>query len=172
MLAQNTVSISRGDTLATKVLPTLRVKPKVRNLTPTERKRYWRKIRDVKKVLPYARYITAVLVETYEYLATLPEGERDDHLKRVQKDMKAYFDPLMRKLTVRQGQLLMKLIHRESGTISYDLVKIFVGSFKAWCWQAFARALGTNLKMPYAPSNNPNDAMTERIIYLVDLGLL
>ncbi len=154
------------------VLPAVEVKAKVKSLSYQERRRYSRRIRDVKKVAPYARYITSVLIETYEYLETLPEDEREEHLKRVQKDMKTYFDPLMRKLTVRQGQLLMKLIHRESGTISYDLVKVFVGGFKAWWWQRFARFVGTNLKAPYEPKTNPSDALTERILLLVDKGEL
>ncbi len=160
------------DTLKTRILPLVKVEARVKTLSYQERRRYWRRIRDVKKVLPYARYITAVLIETYEYLETLPEDEQNDHLKRVKKEMRTYFEPLMRKLTVKQGQLLMKLIHRESGTISYDLVKLFVGGFKAWYWQVFARVVGTNLKKPYSPKTNPDDALTERILLLVDKGAL
>ncbi len=168
-----TIKSSEGaDTLKTQVLPLVKVEARVKTLSYQERRRYWRRIRDVKKVLPYARYITAVLIETYEYLETLPEDEQNEHLKRVKKEMRTYFEPLMRKLTVKQGQLLMKLIHRESGTISYDLVKLFVGGFKAWYWQAFARVVGTNLKKPYSPKTNPDDALTERILLLVDKGAL
>ncbi len=160
------------DTLKTQVLPAVKVEARLRTLTFQEKRKHWRRIRDVKKVLPYARYITTALIETYEYLETLPEDEQDEHLRRVKKEMKTYFDPLMRKLTVKQGQLLMKLIHRETGTISYDLVKLFVGGFKAWWWQSFARIVGTNLKKPYSPKTNPDDALTERILLLVDKGWL
>ncbi len=163
---------AQADSLKTVQLPSVRVEAKLKTLSYQERRKHWRRIRDVKKVLPYARYITAVLIETYEYLETLPVGERKAHLKRVKRDMKGYFEPLMRKLTIKQGQLLMKLLHRESGSISYDLVKAFVGGFKAWYWQAFARFVGTNLKAPYEPKINPNDALTERIVLLVDKGWL
>ncbi len=158
----------KQDSLKVIVLPEVNVQANVKELSSLERQRYWRRIRDVKKVLPYARYITSVLVETYEYLDTLPEDERENHLDRVKNDMQKYFDPLMRKLTVKQGQLLMKLIHRESGTISYELVKVFVGGFKAFWWQAFARVIGTDLKSPYNPKKNPDDALTERIVLLKD----
>ncbi len=160
------------DSLKTIALPEVRVEAKAIKFTSSEKRHFWRRIRDVKKVLPYARYITATMVETYEYMQTLPEDEQEDHLKRVRKDLKMYFDPLMRKLTVKQGQLLMQLIHRESGTVSYDLVKTFVGGFRAFFWQSFARMVGTNLKKPYRPKKDANDALTERIVVLVDLGLL
>ena len=65
----------------------------VRPLTIEERRQLWRRIRDVKKVYPYAKYVAATIIETYEYMQTLPEKEQEPHLKRVEKELKEDMEP-------------------------------------------------------------------------------
>jgi hypothetical protein len=66
---------------------------------------------NVKKTLPIAREVHKIVIETYEYIQTLPtEKERQKHLKRVEKDLKQRYTPVMKKLTFSQGKLLIKLI--------------------------------------------------------------
>ncbi len=154
------------------LLKEVEVKAPIRPMTYAERRKHWRRIRDVKKVRPYVNYITRSLIETYEYMETLPEDEREEHLDRVTDDLKDYFTPLLSKLTARQGQVLMKLIHRETGTISYELVKMCIGGFRAFFWQSVAHFEGTDLKSPYDPIRNADDALTERVVLLLDRGLL
>ena len=84
----------------------------VRPLTLEERRQLWRRIRDVKKVYPYAKYVAATIIETYEYMQTLPEKEQEPHLKRVEKELKEEMEPKMKDLTLNQGKLLIKLINR------------------------------------------------------------
>jgi len=145
---------------------------KVRPLTPEERKQLWRRIRDVKKVYPYAKYVAATIIETYEYMQTLPEKEQESHLKRVEKELKKEMEPKMRDLTLNQGRLLIKLINRQCGMTGYQLIQSFLGGFRAWTWQIFARIMGANLKSIYNPLEDPDDALTERIIRLHELQRL
>lgn len=156
------------------VLPDLNVRAKRRHkpLSYEERQAYWRRIRDVKKTLPYAKYIAATVIETYEYMQTLPETEQSKHLKKVEQELRVEMEPKMRKLTLGQGKLLIKLVKRQCGSSSYELVKSILGSWKAFWWNAFARFLGANLKDSYEPQENEDDAVTERIIELVEVGYL
>ena len=144
----------------------------VRPLTPSERQQLWRRIRDVKKVYPYAKYVAATIIETYEYMQTLPEKEQEPHLKRVEVELKRDMEPKMKDLTLGQGKLLIKLINRQCGMTGYELVQTFLGGFKAWTWQIFARITGANLKSTYSPETNPDDALTERIVRLYDQHIL
>ncbi|MDO4692364.1 MAG: DUF4294 domain-containing protein [Porphyromonadaceae bacterium] len=163
------------DTTTVVNLPTVLVRSsyRTRPLSSEERSAYWRRIRDVKKTLPYAKYVAVTIIETYEYMETLDtDEEREAHLKRVEQDLKAEMEPKMRDLTLRQGQLLIKLINRQCGQTSYELVKAFLGGWRAWWWNAFAKVIGANLKSPYNPKEVEDDAVTERIIRLVEMGLL
>ena len=76
----------------------------------------------------------------------------------------------MKKLTLSQGKLLIKLINRETSSSSYELVKAFLGPFKAGFYQAFAAIFGASLKKEYHPEDE--DAMIERIIVLIENGQL
>lgn len=153
------------------VLVTQRERP--RRLSAEERQAYWRRIRDVKKTLPYAKYIAQTIIETYEYVETLPtEEEQKAHWKRVERELKAEMEPKMRKLTLRQGKLLMQLVERQTGQTSYELLRTFIGGWRAWWWNGFARLLGANLKDPYRPAEVEDDAVTERIVRLVELELI
>lgn len=134
-------------------------------------KHYNRMIRDVKKVLPIAKEINHAVIETYEYLMTLPNDKaRQKHMKAVEKGLKEQYTPRMKKLTFRQGKLLIKLVDRQTNSTGYELVKAFMGSFKAGFYQAFAALFGASLKKEYDP--NGEDAMIERIILLVESGQL
>ena len=76
----------------------------------------------------------------------------------------------MKKLTFRQGKLLIKLVDRECNQSSYELVKAFMGPFKAGMYQAFAALFGASLKKEYDPEND--DKLVERVIVLVENGQL
>lgn len=167
-------SVYSSDTTLNIMLPEVYVGAvdPVRPLSYEERREHWRRIRDVKKVFPYAQMVVVNLIETYEYLETLPEDEKEDHLEKVQKEFKERYEPEMRKLTVKQGQLLIKFIYRQSGSTGYELVSAMLGGFKAWYWSVFARFVGTNLKAKYDPINNEDDALSERILRLYLQGRL
>lgn len=165
---------AQSDTILHKELPLLYVRAKHRRrpLTYEERQAYWRRIRDVKKTLPYAKYVAATIIETYEYMESLPEKEQKAHLKRVERELKEEMEPKMRNLTLGQGKILIKLINRQCGSSSYELVKSFLGGWKAFWWNAFARVIGANLKTEYHPESNEDDAVTERIVQLIEANML
>lgn len=142
-------------------------------LTKSERYAYWRRVRDVKKVLPIAEELSRMIIETYEYVETFPtERERREHLARVKKDLVKEYTPRMKDLTLGQGLLLIKLVNRETGSTGYEIVKSIYGGFTATWYNAFAKLYGGNLDMTFDPEHIEDDAVTERIIYLWRNGLL
>ena len=139
--------------------------------TEKERIRYTRLVYDVKRVLPYAKIVSATLKETYEYIETLPtEKDKIKHLKRMERDLFKQYSPELRKLTLRQGKLLMKLIMRETNSSSYQLIEAFLGGFTAGFWNTFASIFGASLKTTWDP--NGEDALIERICVQVEYGLI
>lgn len=142
-------------------------------LTKSERYAYWRRVRDVKKVLPIAEELSGMIIETYEYVETFPtERERREHLSRVKKELVKEYTPRMKDLTLGQGLLLIKLVNRETGSTGYEIVKSIYGGFTATWYNAFAKLYGGNLNMKFDPEHVEDDAVTERIIYLWKNGLL
>ncbi len=132
---------------------------------------YTRLIRDVKKTLPYAKEIAGIITETYEYMETLPnEKDRQNHLNQMEKYLMDKYTPKMKKLTRSQGQLLMKLVDRETNSSSYHIIDAFMGSFKAWTYNVFAGIFGNSLKIRYNPYGE--DRITERVCVLVEQGIV
>ncbi len=162
--------VENGDTVRVVVLPDISIFPPMVFDSNKEEEQYRKLIRDVKKTLPYAKLIYAALIETYEYMQTLPEKEREDHLKRMEKDLYAEYKPILRKMSLSQGKLLIKLIDRECNQSSYDILKAFLGPIRAGFWNIFAGMFGASLKSEWDPKGK--DALTERIVVLVEEGVL
>ncbi|MCH5307839.1 MAG: DUF4294 domain-containing protein [Prevotella sp.] len=132
---------------------------------------YMRLVKNVKTVLPIAKEANMIMMETAEYLETLPDKKaRDEHLKRVEKGVMQAYKPRMKKLTYSQGKLLIKLIYRESHSSGYELIQAFLGPVKAGFYQAFAWAFGASLKKEYDPEGI--DRLTERVVLMVEAGQL
>ena len=163
--------IYQGDTIASLRLPTLYVfKPRVFK-NKRKQQEYNRLVRNVKKTLPIAKEVNRAIIETYEFLQTLPdEKAREKHLSLVEKGVKEQYTPRLKKLTFSQGKLLIKLIDRETDSSSYELVKAFLGPFKAGFYQAFAAIFGASLKKEYHPEDE--DALIEQIVLQVESGQL
>lgn len=160
-----------GDSITQVNFYTLRVYPPMVFKNTRQERAYYKLIRDVKRTLPLAKTINHIIIETYEYMQTLPPGkDREEHIKKVEKGLKAQYTPQMKKLTYAQGKLLIKLVDRECNQTSYELVKAFIGPFKAGVYQTFASIFGASLKKEYDPEGD--DAMTERIILMVESGQL
>lgn len=163
--------IEKGDTIPCVEMRTLYVYPPYRFKNKREQMRYNKLVRDVKKTLPIAKMIHKTIIETYEYLETIPnKKERKRHIKRVEKGLKEQYTPMMKKLTFSQGKLLIRLVDRECNQSSYELVKAFMGPFRAGFYQTFASLFGASLKKEYDPKKE--DRMTERIINMVESGQL
>ena len=125
------------------------------------------------KMYPISLEVKAILVETYLYLQNLPdEKARQEHLEKVEKGVWDQYLPVMKKCTLAQGKLLIKLIDRECNQTSFELIQAFIGGFKARFYQTFAALFGASLKKEYDPANNEEDAMIEEIIWMIDNDML
>lgn len=136
-----------------------------------QRAAYNRLVYNVKKVLPIAKEVNRVIIETYEYLQTLPNKKaRDEHMKRVEADISKRYTPRMKKLSYSQGKLLIKLVYRECNSSAYDLIRSFISPIRAGFYQAFAWAFGASLTKKYDPEKT--DRLTERVVLMVESGQL
>lgn len=150
-------------------LNTLYVYPKLTFKDEKQRQAYNRLVANIKKVLPIAKEVNSIIVETYEYLQTLPDKKsKDEHMKRVEKGIRKEYTPRMKKLTYSQGKLLIKLVYRECNSSSYQLIQAFLGPIRAGFYQAFASLFGASLTKKYDPEGV--DRYTERIVRQVEAG--
>ena len=152
------------------ILPEVFVYPTtIRFKNDKEQMEYDKLVRDVKRTLPYAKLVYNTLIETYEYIETLPNDKaKEAHLKRMEKELFKQYKPELKKLTLTQGKLLLKLIDRECNQSSFKLVNAFLGPLRARFWNVFATMLGASMKTSYDPIGK--DAMTEHVVRLVERG--
>lgn len=143
--------------------------PKFKN--KRQEKFYKKTVRDVKKTLPYAKLIYDILVETYQYMETLPDDKaRQKHIETMEDELFKQYKPILKKLTYSQGKMLIKLVHRECNQSSYEIIRAFLGSFRAGFWQTFGKLFGVTLKADWDPEGKDKDI--ERICVLVEQGML
>lgn len=163
--------IYNGDTIPHITLRLIYVYPELKFKNKRQERYYYKLVRDVKKTLPLAKEVRNAVIETYEYLETLPDEEaKQKHIKAVEKGLKKQYTPRMKKLTFSQGKLLIKLVDRECNQSSFQLVRAFMGPFKAGFYQTFAALFGASLKKEYRPDDE--DKMIERVATLVENGQL
>ena len=162
-----------GDTVRMIEIYEITVYPDLKFKNKQEEEFYWRTVRDVRKTLPYAKAACQALMETYEYIQTIPDKkEREKHLKTLEKDIVAQYKPAILKLTKNQGKVLLKLINRETAQSSYNIVKAFLGTLRASFWQTFGKFFGMNMKAGFDPDKNKDDAIIDRIATLIEQGAL
>lgn len=161
--------LDHGDSIQYMEMSNVYVYPKLAFKSEKQAASYMRLVRNVKKVLPIAKEANQMIVETYEYLETLPNKKaKDEHMKLVEKEIVRTYKPRMKKLTYSQGKLLIKLIDRECNSSSYDIVKAFLGPIRAGFWQAFSSLFGASLRKGYDPEGT--DRLTERVVLMVEAG--
>lgn len=162
-----------GETVTMIVLNDVVCYPELVFKNKKEEEFYWRTVRDVKKTLPYAKLICSTLLETYEYIETFPTTkEREDYLKRMESAIFDQYKPVLKKFTKSQANMLCKLIKRETNQSGFNIIRAFLGSFRATFWQTFGRFFGVNLKTDYKPDDDHKDAIIERVACGVELGLI
>lgn len=120
--------------------------------TPADRTAYNKLRYNVMKVMPYAMYAKRRYEQLERDLAlTEGKGEQKKLVKNCDKEIKEMFNREIKELTITQGQILTKLIDREVGRTTYDIVKQTKGGFTAFVYQSVARVVGHNLKSTYNP---------------------
>ncbi|MBS1939895.1 MAG: DUF4294 domain-containing protein, partial [Bacteroidetes bacterium] len=127
--------------------------------------------RYVQKVYPYA-VITSKLLDEYDHDLAGISNQRDKELymKLAETELRAEFEGDLKEMTMTQGRILVKLIDRETGHTSYELVKQLRGSFQAWMWQGLAKLFGQDLKGEYDPEGD--DKVVESIVRRIENGEL
>jgi hypothetical protein len=160
-----------GDTI-----PVVTLRPKrVSAYRKSRSRRYQRKWdkmhRNVIKVYPYAKVAGDLINEYNRNLELLEtEAEQTAYLDQCEEDLKAEFEGDLRKMTTSQGRVLIKLIDRETGQTSYELIKDLKSGFTAFMWQGVAKLFGTDLKDQYDPNLNETDDIIEEIVLQIEDG--
>ena len=170
-----TVKVSKvvvdGDSIQYMEMSNVYVYPEMTFKSNRQQNSYMRLVKNVKKTLPLAKEVRMMLIETAEYLETLPDAKsKEEHMKRVEKSVVREYKPKMKNLTYSQGKLLIKLVNRECNSTSYEAIQAFMGPLRAGFWQAFAWAFGASLKKEYDPDGT--DRLTERVVLMVEAGQL
>lgn len=139
--------------------------------TRKAQKRLTKLVKNVKIVYPYAR-LAGIKLREYESLLLNAETDRERKqiMKKAEKEINEEYGGELRELTFSQGKILIKLIDRETGDSSFELVQELRGKFTAFWYQTFARIWGYNLKVKYDPAGE--DRQLEIIVRMIERGQL
>lgn len=120
--------------------------------SPEAKARFLRLRYDVMKVLPYAQFAQDRYSALNDQLQiTSKRKDQKKLIKACEKEIKDMFNREVKKLTVSQGKILLKLIDRQTGMTSYEVVKELKGGLNAFMFQSMAKVFGHNLKSEYDP---------------------
>jgi len=164
------VYISAKDTSYFMMLSEVEIFGKVK-LTSEEQKQYNRLVRHVLKVYPYAK-LAGIKFREYQPILDAQKSDRDrkKYMKKIEDELWTTYGEEIKKLTYTQGQILIKLIDRETGKSGHELLQELRGKFRAFFYQGFAKLWGYNLKVEYDPSGE--DWMIEYIVQKIERGEL
>ena len=159
-------SINRGDSTALIHILPARTYARRRDM-----RRYARLVRAVRKVYPIAQEAKREMALMEQELERLPsKRDRELYIKGIQKMIIKQYTPVLKKMTIYEGRVLLKLIDRETEYTAYEIVREFRGGFVAGFWQAMARLFGNNLKLEYDPEGN--DRLLDQIVRAYEEGRL
>jgi hypothetical protein len=165
------ITVIDGDTLPHALIPQIVVFPTRKFANKRDYRQYQRLIRNLKIVYPYAIIAKMKISEMDAHFSSLnTDLERKAYAKQVEKELRNEFEGQLVELTITQGRLLIKLIDREVGRTSYDIIKEMRGGVTAVFWQAVARIFGSNLKTQFDSVHE--DKLLNELIILHEHGLL
>lgn len=162
--------IEGKDTIYIDNIRASKVYSRVPKMKGREWRKYYRLVHNFSKTYPYAIVARKLVAEADSTIAAdkLKRVKRDRYINQVQKELFSVFESQMRSLTVSQGALLMKLIDREVGKSSYNIIKDYKNGMAAGFWQGIAKVFGSDLKKPYDPEGE--DKATEELVELWESG--
>lgn len=154
--------IDDGDTILLSNIPSVEI---ISFKDPKEKVRYQVLKRKVLKVYPYAVYTKSKLEEIESNLNSIKrKRKKKRYTKEVSKFLKEELGEELKKLTKTEGNILVKLIYRETKISTYKLLKQYRGFFNAFFWQSMAKIYDNDLKQEYNPISNREDMFIEHII--------
>jgi hypothetical protein len=163
--------IINGDTIAVDNLAEVNIYNKSEAQSPAETRQFNRLVKNVKKVYPYAK-LAGIKFNEYSVLLADVKNEKEKRrmMKKAQDELEAQFGADLKELTFSQGKILLKLVDRQTGNSSFELVQEFRGKFVAFFWQSFASIFGYNLKVHYDPLGEDKDI--ELIVLMIENGTI
>lgn len=163
--------ISGNDTIPLIELEEVRVYERQEFEYLYQKRRNRRLVRNVKIAYPYAKIAGERLLELDRRLAAIKgEKARKEIVDEAETVIMDEFEKEVRRLTITQGIILVKLIDRETGRTSYQVIRELKGRVTAFFWQGIARIFGNNLKAEYDP--NGEDMLIEDIVRGIEAGFL
>jgi hypothetical protein len=160
-----------GDTLGLVDMRAAVIFPTVKIVNHRQQVRYDKLVKNVKKVYPYAKLAGQKLKYYRDVLDTIPsEKARKAYLKKAEKELETQFGDEIKDLTFSQGKVLIKLIYRETGNSTFEIVKDLRGGFTAFIWQTMARIFGYDLKNTYDPAGE--DQAIEQVVLMIEAGAI
>lgn len=164
-------TIIGNDTLIHRNIGEIRVYPQPEPENQRTERQYSRLILRVKKVYPYAVKASELLAKYEpEYIQLKTNREKRKLMKNIEDELLAKYKDELKKMSISDGKVLIKLIDRQTGKTSFTLIKEFRGSFAAVFWQSIARLFKNNLKDEYDPYGE--DQLIEEIVTLIESGYL
>jgi hypothetical protein len=159
------------DTIPHIDIPEVEVYPKKVFKNKSDEQQYWRLVMRVKKVLPYAKE-AALLLRKYEQEVPSNAKGKDKrvYVRRAEEELMNKYGPILKKMSINDGRVLIKLIDRETHKASYDLIQELKGGVPAVFWQGVARVFGNNLKAKYDPYGE--DRQIEMIVQYIEMGII
>lgn len=158
-----------NDTIYLAYLRDVWVFPTYKFVNKKQEKFFWKTVSDVKRTLPYAKLIAVELNKANQKLAQIYNNkEKKQYMADLEKSAFKKYEKDLKKMSISQGRILMKLIDRECNKTTYDLIKAYKGNVSAFLWQGIAKVFGSDLKSEY--DSKGNDKIIERVIVLVENG--
>lgn len=161
-----------GDTLALIHLQKVYIFPKLKFASDEDYKRYRKLVRDVKKVYPYAQLAKRTFHDVQATMDTLPKRQQKKYINEKEDELVAMYLDELKSMTVRQGEILVKLVNREMDKTPYQIIKMLKGGFAATMWQGVAKVFGENLKDTYDVESRTEDFLIERIVIQIEQGVI
>lgn len=142
--------VYKGDTIYVDELPPAVIHPR-QTMSRRDWVKYYKRVHNFSKSYPYALMVARVIKETDSIFVAdnYTRRQQDKYLNRMKEDLVKDFDPVFRKLTLRQGLMMIRLIDRECGQTPYYILKRYLGGATAGFWQGVAKMFKGNLKQPY-----------------------
>ena len=159
-------TVENGDSIAV-----IHITPIRKYARKPDMRRYARLVRAVKRVYPIAEEAKVLMRTMESELLALPNKKQQKmYINGIEKRLIREYTPVLKKMTIYDGRVLLKLIDRQVDNTAYDIIKEFRSGFEAGLWQALAKMFGNNLKTDYDPEKD--DLLLEQIVRLYEKGLL
>ena len=142
--------VYQGDTIYVDELPPAVIHPR-QTMSRRNWVKYYKRVHNFSKAYPYAVFVARVINETDSLFEAdhYTKRQQDKYLNQMKDDLLKDFDPIFRKLTLKQGLMMIRLIDRECGQTPYYILKRYLGGTTAGFWQGVAKMFKGNLKQPY-----------------------